>query len=364
MSQGGDGKQRAKRRKGRPTPPEKPSYPVVLLLSLLDLTALDRIFGNHGRGRRGYGPSALVKCLLLVPLKYGSRRELTRALNHYPSLREAIGLAGVPDRTTYSHFEKRIGPHGFILVFLLLVWELAKLGVLHGGAIAMDATVFRAYSKPRKKGSRKRPADPDARWGYARREGERTVHVFGYKAHVAVDAKSGLPIAFWVMPASRHEIVGFWRLLGFVLFLGLRVARVLADAAYDALELREAVCRVLGATPMFALNVRRTPGRSEREKRKNRANLLREWHREQGLLHRFIDPRTVRFKGFFKQRTSVERNNGNGKENFGLNSLKLRGLERATVHVALCLSAELAVALAAHRVGRPDLIRSPSCFRA
>jgi len=364
MSVGGDGRPIAKRRKGRPTPPEKPSWPVTRLLALLDLGILDDLFGNHGRGRKGYGPSVLVKCLLLVPLKYKSRRELTRALKHYPNLREAIGLAGIPDRTTFSHFEKRIGPRGFILVFLLLAWELAKAGVIIGKTVAMDATVIQACSKPRRKGSRKRPADPDARWGYARREGKRTVHVFGYKAHVAVDTGSGLPIAFWVTPGNRHEIVGFWRLLGFVLFLGLRVAKVLGDAAYDALELREAVCRVLGATPMFALNVRRTPGRSEREKRKNRAMLLREWHREEGLLGRYIDPRGVRFKGFFKQRTSVERNNGNGKENFGLNSLKLRGLERTTTHVALCLSAELAVALAAHRVGRPDLIRSPSCFRA
>lgn len=364
MSKGGDGRRIAKRRKGRPTPPEKPSWPVTLLLATINLDFLDRIFSNHGRGRKGYGPGKLAKCLLLVPLKYGSRREATRALKHHRSLAEAIGLDSVPDRTTYTHFEKRIGPWGFTLVFLVLVWQLAKAGVVLGETIAMDATLIRAYSKPRRKGSRKKPADPDARWGYARREGERTVHVFGYKVHVAADAKTGLPIAFWVTTASRHETRAFWNLLGFVLLLGLRVTKVLADAAYDALELREAVCRVLGATPVFALNTRRTPGRSKREKRRNRARLLQQWHREQGLLGQFVDPRSVRFKGLFKRRTSVERNNGNGKENFGLDSLKLRGLERATVHVALCLSAQLAVALAAHRVGRPDLIRSPSCFRA
>ncbi len=248
MSQGGDGRRIAKRRKGRPPPPEKPSYPVTLLLSLLDLTFLDDRYGNHGRGRRGHGPGKLAKCLLLVRLKYGSEREVTRALAHYPSLREAIGLDGVPDRTCYSHFRDRLGPRGFTVMFL-----------------------------------------------------------------------------------------------------------VLADAAYDAIDIREAVIRVLGATLFIAMNIRKTPGRNEVEKRRNRAKLLRRWHKEEGLLGKYIDPRGVRFKGFFKQRTSVERNNGNGKENFGLNSLKFRGLERATVHVALCLSAELAVALAAHRVGRPDL---------
>lgn len=364
MSQGGDGKHRAKRKKGRPTPPEKPSYPVTLLLSLLDLRVLDNIFGNHGRGRRGYGPSVLLKCLFLVPLKYKSERELTRALKHHPDLREAVGLAGAPDRTTFGHFRKRIGPHGLVLVFLVLAWELAKAGVVTCGTIAVDATVVKAYSKPRGKRSRKRVSDPDARWGYARTENGRAVKVFGYKAHVAVDTKSGLPVAFYVTPANRHETRAFWRVLGLLLFLGLRVARVLADAAYDARAVREAIIRVLNAVPVVAANTRSAPGRSERVKRRNHAKSLRRWHKEEGLLRHYVDPRGVRFKGLFKQRTSVERNNGNGKENFGLNSLKLRGLERATVHVALCLSAELAVALAAHRVGRPDLIRSPSCFRA
>lgn len=331
---------------------------------MLDLSTLDNIFGNHGRGRKGYGPGKLAKCLLLVPLKYGSRREVTRALKHHPSLREAIGLDGVPDTSCYSHFVKRLGPAGFTLMFLLLSWECAKAGIIAGRTVAIDATLLWACSRPRGKRSKKKVSDPDARWGYSRTEGDHIVEVFGYKAHVAVDTKSGLPMSFWVTSANRSETVAFWRVLGFLLLVGLRVSKVLADAAYDATRIREAILRILGATPFLAMNIRNTPGRSLKEKRRNRAMNIRRWHKEEGLLHRFVDPRGVRFKGLFKHRTAVERNNSNGKENFGLDSLRVRGLGRATVHVALCLSAELAVALAAHRVGRPDLIRSPSCFRA
>lgn len=51
------------------------------------------------------------------------------------------------------------------------------------------------------------------------------------------------------------------------------------------------------------------------------------------------------------------------KEELGLRIVKVRGLWRVSVHVALSLIAMLAVALSAMEIGMPSLMNSISAFK-
>ena len=60
-------------------------------------------------------------------------------------------------------------------------------------------------------------------------------------------------------------------------------------------------------------------------------------------------------------RASVERVNAR-LEFVGLESLRLRGLRNALIHVLLCIIVILLVAVAALRLGRPWKVRSVASF--
>jgi len=66
----------------------------------------------------------------------------------------------------------------------------------------------------------------------------------------------------------------------------------------------------------------------------------------------------------FRKRWSIERLFGRAKEWLLLDGLRVRGLGQVTIHVALSLSAMLAVACAAAGFSRPDLVRVIKHFTA
>src|SRR6266571_5280820 len=60
----------------------------------------------------------------------------------------------------------------------------------------------------RRNGSRKQPADPDARWGCKGHETKgKSKYWFGYKLHLAVCAKTELCLAFTVTPANVGDSI-------------------------------------------------------------------------------------------------------------------------------------------------------------
>lgn len=352
--------------KGKRNSSDKLSWPIETVFLTIDFAFVDRILGN-GKGRKGYSPSVLFKCLLLVYLGYyPSIRQMVDGLRHNQHLAKVMGLPlkdsvyKVPNRTTFSKFLDRCRKDRFALVFIVFVMAAIHAGIINGTRIAMDATLIWAWSNPYKK----KPSDKDARWGVKRKTKKKTIRVFGYKVHVVVDAKTELPIAFYVTPANRNETRIFWKLLAMFLIFGLRARKVLADAAYDVKDIREAIIRILRATPFIPINTRRTKGKGEKEKKRKRAKALRAWYKSEGLLSYYVRPSSVKFKGIFKERTTVERNHSNGKGQYHLDTLRFRGLEKATIHVTLCLTAQLVVALTAVRVGHPELIRCSTKFTA
>lgn len=81
-----------------------------------------------------------------------------------------------------------------------LVNELIKDKLIAGKQVVFDATFVRAYSKRDSHDNSKGASDPEARVG---RNGK--TYDLGYKLHVAVDAKSELPLAIAAAPANDNE---------------------------------------------------------------------------------------------------------------------------------------------------------------
>ena len=72
------------------------------------------------------------------------------------------------------------------------------------------------------------------------------------------------------------------------------------------------------------------------------------------------DPQLVRF---YHQRMMVEHVFKAGDRQLNLDNLRWRGAAKVRMHVALCYSVILAVAITAHRMGRPDLAHSIKAFQ-
>ena len=64
----------------------------------------------------------------------------------------------------------------------------------------------------------------------------------------------------------------------------------------------------------------------------------------------------------YKQRMTVERNFKAGKLELMMENLRWRGIAKVRMHVAICYSCMYAVAITAHKIGRPDLANSIASF--
>jgi transposase len=344
------------------------AYSVNWIFRTIDFSFVDRLAEKKysEKGRRGYPPSLLYKCLLLAYLMKLSIRRMVLKLECIENnkLRVAIGFEAygyqIPHRTTFSKFIQRLGKRTFILIFLYLVRELVKHGVIGGICLVADATLFKAYSNPRKK----KIIDPDAQWGFHKKQDNRVIFVFGYKLHLIIDMITGLPINLHVTSANMDEGRILPALISAVMAVISKVYFVLADSAYDYNRNRHAVAGLLNAISVFALNPRNTKGNTEKEKKKKRAENLKKWYWKAGLLDYYLDPLSKMFKELYKDRMPKENTFNILDEELGLGKLRFRGLEKATIHACLCCTCMLVVALTAHHTGREDLLLSPKSFTA
>jgi len=79
--------------------------------------------------------------------------------------------------------------------------------------------------------------------------------------------------------------------------------------------------------------------------------------------HGFIvegDPELVKL---YHKRMMVEHVFKPGKKRLNLDNLRWRGAAKVRMHVALCYSVILAVAITAHKIGRPELAHSIKAFQ-
>jgi len=318
------------------------------LFANLDLGFVERIVesGYHKKneaGRPPRNPLGLFKAHLFKRLKdVPSDRELMRRLANDPYLRSICDIEAGEEpygRSVLSRFRQRIGPEKLGRIVDHTVRELVRGDMIEGKAIALDATFIKAYSKRDPSNNRRGYSDPDARVGRAEKGKD-----LGYKAHIAVDTKSELPIVSIVVPANenekKHEQTLLRNSLRFV-----RTKRLVADSQYSSKAFREK-CAKKGVEPIIPYPANQRKG-------------------EKGLLRvdrKFRPHGPTRLKRLYRKRSSIERTISRLKEHVSLRNHKLRGLRNIVIHVQYCILAMLFIALAALKMRKPWKARSITCF--
>lgn len=288
------------------------------VVDTLDLSFLDRLQQKRRRnvGRKGNKISSYVKAWLIRHIRgMPSEAQLAREIRGSDMLRKICGFKKAPCRSSFCKARKRVSLAGIEALFCFLVQKAKEFGLAKGRIVAIDSTDFEAYCNHRKK--LKDRSDQCARWGYSTLRGR----VFGYKAHIACDAESELPLAVVVLPANEHDAVGFFPVFERLSKLFKAIWKVLADCAYDALSIRKALH---GIEALIARNGR---GKFESENPK--------------------DPD-------FKKRTAVERINSRSKVELGLDNFKMKGLWAATFHATGVLCSMLYAAVGSYLAGFKD----------
>lgn len=268
------------------------------------LVRWDRFAKRLAGLRSGGGPGApswpvlvMFKALLLGSLYGLSERELEEAIGDRLSFRRFVGLSleeAVPDHSSLNRFRNRLVSEGlFDALFAELDEQLDAAGVMLKRGTMLDATVIDAVSA--------RPSpDPDA--GFVKRQGKPGSR-FGYKAHMGVDAGSGLIRSVATTPANVNDTTPADGLIR-----GDERA-VWADAAYDT-HARRARLKAAGIKPRIA----RRPNKHHPE----------------------LPPRLKRFNRLVaSRRAAVETTFATLKNRMRLTRIRYRGLAKASAQVTL-----------------------------
>lgn len=207
-----------------------------------------------------------------------------------------------------------------------------------GENVAIDASDMPAFANGQRYvrnggPERERFSDPDASWGHRSAVSTRAAGSFyGYKLHLAVCSRTGLPLAWRVETARRNESIYVAPLLDALHARGFQPETVAADKGYDH-ERVHSECEARGAHPIIPLRgplakqiVIPLPGPRDR-------------------LRPHISRHSEQFRGLYRGRSAVEREFGRLKAEYGLAPVRVRGLERVRLHAELVMLARLALAL-------------------
>jgi len=138
-------------------------------------------------GRQPYPPLMLLRIHLMQQWYGYSDPAMEEALYETPVLRRFAGvsLARVPDETTLLHFRHLLERHGLSVRVLAAVNEhLASHGLLMRCGTIMDATLIHAPTSTKNATGTRDPEMHSVKKG--------NQWYFGMKAHIGVDADSGL----------------------------------------------------------------------------------------------------------------------------------------------------------------------------
>ena len=202
---------------------------------LIDWSGIERVLAPvepkaSGKGKAGWPTLVLFKALLLQRWYDLSDEALEASLSDRLSFLRFCGLSledDVPDHSTFWRFRERLGEAKLIgPLFAEMQRQLEGHGVLVKRGTLIDATLMQAAARrPRMQEAKISKTDPDARFGT---NNERRRYEFGYKAHVGVDAGSGLVRTQVLTPANVQEVTQAEALIAG------DEAEVLADRGYDA----------------------------------------------------------------------------------------------------------------------------------
>ncbi|MFM0328028.1 IS5 family transposase [Caballeronia glebae] len=194
---------------------------------------IELIEPHYPKGKTGRPPFPVATMLHIHFIQQWfslSDPAMEEALYDVPLYREFAGLDGamarLPDETTILRFRHLLEAHGIAAQILAVVNEvLSDKGLMLKAGSAVDATLIAAPSST-KNGSGTR--DPEMQSTQKGRN-----WYFGMKAHVGVDAESGLVHTVIGTAANVHDIN-----MAHALLHG-EETNVYADAGYQGIEKRE-----------------------------------------------------------------------------------------------------------------------------
>lgn len=162
-----------------------------------------------GKGKAAWPSLVLFRALLLQRWYDLSDEALEEALADRLSFQRFCGLSvsdDIPDHSTFWRLRERLGQAGLVeKLFAEMQRQLETHNVLVKRGTLIDATLMQAAARrPRMQEEKVSKTYPDARFGA--NDERRRYHEFGYKAHIGMDAGTGLVRRCVLTPADRQEI--------------------------------------------------------------------------------------------------------------------------------------------------------------
>jgi hypothetical protein len=273
-----------------------------------------------------------------------SIRKLCRRLERRKYAREICEFGDeTPKHNTFSLFITRAGPEEVEGLFVELRNQALAMDIVDKSEavkVSLDSTFMKAYSRRGRRGGK---SDRGARVGKT----DRRSYELGWRAHAVVSMKA-LPLTYVVRAANVNDKDVARPLLREAPRLlrswGRRISHVIADRQIYSADVF-AMIRGIGAEPVI-------PHPSH-----VREPLIDLW-----LTKRFKvkgDPRLV---GLYRLRMSVERSFKAGKLELMMENLRWRGVAKVRMHVGICFACIYAVAILAHKLGRPELANCIAAF--
>lgn len=360
-----------------PTVARRPVADLAAILASPEIGDLiDRLQTTRETGRPGYPIRSMIGMALAKSLYALPTWTRTVALvREHRELAAVLAPDGrVPSVFACYRFTTKLREHAAMVedCIAAVIRALKRRNTLLGWNVAIDASDMPAYANGQRyvsKGGREREkfADPDASWGHRSAVSTRKGGGFyGFRLHMAVCSKTDLPLAWTVETARAHETLSVAPLLDRLHALGIEPETCALDKGYDNNRVY-AACSERGIAPVIPL--RKTPDVVEGKDKppccehgqwrfagadhKRAATKWRcptseckpasVWVRADRL-HPLIPRETLRWKGLYRGRASVERAFGRLKGDWALAPLRVRRIERVRLHANLTILAQLACA--------------------
>jgi len=180
-------------------------------------------------GRRPYPLETMLRIHCMQNWYNMSDPAMEDALTEIASMRLFAGLSStgtIPDHTTIMNFRHLLERHGLARkIFEEVSTWLSEAGVLLKEGTLMDATIIEAPSSTKNKLGQRDPEMHQTKKG--------NQWHFGLKAHIGVDARTGLTHSFTTTAANEHDLNQAGNLLHG------EDAFIFADSGYRGAEKRE-----------------------------------------------------------------------------------------------------------------------------
>ena len=299
----------------------------AIFKELPDEELLAKLAPKRRFGRPGYSPEILWHCFIAYYyLGIPSVSDLIRLLYDNPYIASACGIdspAGIPSQPTFSRFFTKLSWPMYKAAVNQVMYRLTRrLYAIYpdfGKSVAIDASDIKAWSN----GAHRKPTDKQAGWIIKADTNGRGKFTWGFKLSLMVDTETELPLAVKVTSGNVHDLKAAPSLLHQARKINSKFHPrfVICDSGYSSEPFRRLIRRQYRAQPIIKVN---------------RA------HKRATIAY----PETPEWQLIYNRRTSVERVLGRLKGHRKLNSIRVRGIQKVTVHCLLSVIVMQAQAIA------------------